>query len=99
MSGTVTLPPLLKIDFQAIKRKVAWVNFSKRLWPLLEKQKEIYWINGEGMWGGGVSFVEISDGVFCISEVRLGFPYTIQVIIALPMNEVFKFFYFLGESP
>ena len=69
--------PLLKIDFQVIKRKAARVNFSKQLWLLLEKQKEICWINGEGVWGRGVSFVEISDGVFCISEVRLGFPHTI----------------------
>ena len=86
--------PLLKIDFQAIKRKVAQVDFSKRLQPLLEEQKEICWINGKGMWGGGVRFVEIMDNVFDISKIGFGFPHTIQVIIASPVNEVFEFFIF-----
>ena len=71
--------PLLKINFQAIKRKAVWVNFSEWLQPLLEKQREICWINGEGAWGREVR---------CISEIRLGFPCMIRVIIAPPMNEV-----------
>ena len=86
--------PLLKIDFQAIKRKVVWVNFSKWLWPLLKEQKEVCWINGEGMWGRGVRFVEILDSIFHISEIGLEFPHTIRVVIALSMDEVFKFFIF-----
>ena len=75
---------LLKIDFQAIKRKAVWVDFSKQLQPLLKKQKEICGINGEGTWGGGVRVMEISDSVLCISEIGLGFSHMIQVIIALP---------------
>ena len=86
--------PLLKINFQAIKREAARVDFSKWLWPLSEKQKKVCWINGEGMWGGGVGFMEITDSIFRISEIALGLPCTIQVVIALPMNEVFKFFIF-----
>ena len=69
--------PLLKIDFQAVERKVAQVNVSKWLWPLLKEQKEVCWINGEGMWDGGVRFMEITDSIFCVSEIRLGFPCTI----------------------
>ena len=56
------------------QRKVARVDFSKQLWPSLEKQKKVCWINGEDMWGGGVRFVEITDSVFCISEICFGFP-------------------------
>ena len=91
--------PLLKIDFQAVERKVAQVNVSKWLRPLLKEQKEVCWINGEGMWDGGVRFMEITDSIFCVSEIRLGFPCTIWVVIASPMNEVFEFFYFLGKNP
>ena len=69
--------PLLKIDFQAIKRKVAQDDFSKQLQPLLEEQKKICWINGEGAWGEGVRVVEITDSVFRISEIGCGFPRTI----------------------
>ena len=66
--------PLLKINFQVIKRKVAGVDFSKWLWLLLEKQKKICWINGEGVWGGGVRIMEIMDSVFYISKIGLRFP-------------------------
>ena len=86
--------PLLKINFQAIKRKMAWVELSKRLRPVLKKQKEICWINGEGTWGGGVRLMEIMDRIFHISEIWFRFPCVIRVIIASPMNKVFKFFIF-----
>ena len=76
--------PLLKINFQVIKRKAVQVEFGKWLQLLLEKQKEICRINEEGAWGRGVRFVEIMDSVFCISEIGLGFSHMIQVIIALP---------------
>ena len=61
--------PLLKIDFQAIKRKVVWMNFSKWLWLLLEQQKGVCWINGEGTWSGEVKVVEIMDSIFHVSEI------------------------------
>ena len=83
--------PLLKIHFQEIKRKAAWMNFSKQLQLLLEEQKEICWINGEGLQGEGMGFVEITDSIFRVSKIGFGFPRTIWVVIASPMNEVFKF--------
>ena len=61
--------PLLKIDFQVIKRKVVQIDFSEWLWLLLEKQKKVCWINGEDAWGGGVRFVQTTDSIPCISEI------------------------------
>ena len=65
----IVTTPLLKINFQVIKRKAVWVDFSKWLWLLLKKQKKVCWINGEGVWGGGVRFVKIMDSIFCISKI------------------------------
>ena len=69
--------PLLKIEFQVIKKKAVQVNFSKWLWLLLEQQKEVHWINGKDMWGRGVRFVEISDSILHISEIGFRFPHMI----------------------
>ena len=75
------------------------VNVSKWLWPLLEEQKKIRWINGESTWGEGVRFVKITDSIFHVSKIRLEFPHMIRVIITSPMNKIFEFFYFLGKNP
>ena len=50
------------------------------------------------MWGRGVGLVEITDSVFQIFEIRLGFPHAIQVVITLPINKIFKFFFLFRQE-
>ena len=40
--------------------------------------------------------VEVIQCFLCVAEVSLGFPGTIHVVIAFPMNEEFQFFIFIS---
>ena len=81
--------PLLRIDFQAIKRRE---RSDRRRRPDIAKQlKEIKWRNAaQATRGCRVSSVEIPNRVSGVSQVGNGFPCAICVGPTLPMHQVFQ---------
>ena len=80
---------ILKINFQVIERGIVTIINSGQI-ILTEKMDKIQIGHIETTWSIGMSADKVGDCFFGMREIAQGFSHMLGVVIALPVDQVFK---------